>query len=81
MNAPREDDIITNSDESERLPDENPEPLEGIKKEERDIILPNPEEKKQEKRDTVITNKDAANTNPKDDQPETDTNNNSPAPL
>ena len=43
MEAPREDDIITNSDESERLPDENPEPLEGVKKEEHDIIDSEPE--------------------------------------
>ena len=43
MEAPREDDIITNSDESERLPDENPEPLEGVKKEEHDILDPEPE--------------------------------------
>ncbi|MBX0333986.1 hypothetical protein K3G39_12135 [Pontibacter sp. HSC-14F20] len=43
METPREDDIITNSDESERLPDENPEPLEGVKKEERDIIDAEPE--------------------------------------
>ncbi|PKV62585.1 hypothetical protein [Pontibacter ramchanderi] len=43
METPREDDIITNSDESERLPDENPEPLEGVKKEERDILDPEPE--------------------------------------
>ncbi|MCP2045707.1 hypothetical protein [Pontibacter sp. HSC-36F09] len=43
METPREDDIITNSDESERLPDENPEPLEGVKKEEHDILDSEPE--------------------------------------
>lgn len=43
MEIPREDDIITNSDESERLPDENPEPLEGVKKEEHDILDAEPE--------------------------------------
>ncbi|MDO6392358.1 hypothetical protein Q4E40_19645 [Pontibacter sp. BT731] len=43
METPREDDIITNSDESERLPDENPEPLEGVKKEEHDILDAEPE--------------------------------------
>ncbi|MHC2990069.1 hypothetical protein OB13_00110 [Pontibacter sp. HJ8] len=47
METPREDDIITNSDESERLPDENPEPLEGVKKEERDILDPEPEGKEE----------------------------------
>jgi hypothetical protein len=81
MNTPREEDIITNSDESKRLPDENPEPLEGMKKEERDIVVPEPEEKK-EKGKAAITNQDAANTHPKDgDQPETNTDNNSPTPL
>ena len=34
MEMPKEDDIITNADESKRLPDENPEPLEGVKKDE-----------------------------------------------
>ncbi len=34
METPKEDDIITNADESKRLPDENPEPLEGVKKDE-----------------------------------------------
>ncbi|GAB3534591.1 hypothetical protein GCM10027443_21980 [Pontibacter brevis] len=38
MEAPKEDDFITNSDESKRLPDENPEPLTGIKKDETDIM-------------------------------------------
>jgi hypothetical protein len=47
MKTPREDDIITNSDESERLPDENPEPLKGMKKEERDIIDTEPEGKEE----------------------------------
>lgn len=36
MEAPREDDFITNSDESKVVPDENPEPLEGIKTDEPD---------------------------------------------
>lgn len=43
MKTPREDDYITNSEESERLPEENPEPLEGLKKEEHDILDPEPE--------------------------------------
>lgn len=30
--TPKQDDHITNSDESKRLPDENPEPLTGTKK-------------------------------------------------
>jgi hypothetical protein len=34
METPQEDDIITNADEGKRLPDENPEPLEGVKKDE-----------------------------------------------
>ncbi|WP_276498763.1 hypothetical protein [Pontibacter litorisediminis] len=34
MESPKEDDIITNSDESKRLPDENPEPLTGTKMDE-----------------------------------------------
>lgn len=34
MENPKEEDIITNADESKRLPDENPEPLEGVKKDE-----------------------------------------------
>ena len=38
MEVPKEDDIITNADESKRLPDENPEPLTGTKKEEVDIL-------------------------------------------
>ena len=38
MEAPKEEDIITNADESKRLPDENPEPLTGTKKEEVDIL-------------------------------------------
>ena len=28
---PIDDDIVTNSDENKRLPDDNPEPLEGVK--------------------------------------------------
>jgi hypothetical protein len=43
METPREDDYITNSEESERLPEENPEPLEGLKKEEHDILDSEPE--------------------------------------
>jgi len=38
MEAPKDDSIITNSDESKRLPDESPEPLTGMKKEEVDIL-------------------------------------------
>ncbi|WP_439880531.1 hypothetical protein ACSX1A_15395 [Pontibacter sp. MBLB2868] len=38
METPKEDDIITNADESKRLPDENPEPLLGTKKKEVDIM-------------------------------------------
>ncbi|MBC5994808.1 hypothetical protein [Pontibacter cellulosilyticus] len=34
MENPKEDDIITNADEGKRLPDENPEPLKGVKKDE-----------------------------------------------
>jgi len=37
MQTPQDKDIITNADESKRLPDENPEPLKGIKKEGVDI--------------------------------------------
>ncbi|WP_242923780.1 hypothetical protein [Pontibacter liquoris] len=37
METPKEDDFITNADESKRLPDENPEPLTGVKKQEVDI--------------------------------------------
>lgn len=36
--TPKEDDIITNADEGKRLPDENPEPLTGTKKQEVDIL-------------------------------------------
>lgn len=43
METPRDDDFITNSEESERLPDENPEPLESTKTEEHDILDPEPE--------------------------------------
>lgn len=38
MQTPREDDFITNSDESRRLPDQNPEPLEGTKTEESTLL-------------------------------------------
>jgi hypothetical protein len=52
MQALPEDDIITNSDESRRLPDENPEPLEGVKQEESNLIEEKPEvEKKEGKQD------------------------------
>ena len=37
METPKDDDIITNADEGKRLPEENPEPLEGVKKEEQEI--------------------------------------------
>lgn len=37
METPKDDDIITNADEGKRLPDENPEPLEGVKKDEQEI--------------------------------------------
>ena len=40
METPKEDDMITNADESKRLPDENPEPLEGVKKDEVEIKQP-----------------------------------------
>lgn len=40
METPKEDDIITNADESKRLPDENPEPLESVKKDELEIKQP-----------------------------------------
>ncbi|MCJ8164712.1 hypothetical protein MKJ04_07645 [Pontibacter sp. E15-1] len=38
MDTPKDEDIITNADESKRLPEENPEPLTGHKKEETDIL-------------------------------------------
>lgn len=38
METPKNDEIITNADESRRLPDENPEPLTHMKKAETDII-------------------------------------------
>ncbi|MFD2512784.1 hypothetical protein ACFSRY_02790 [Pontibacter locisalis] len=38
METPKDDDFITNADESKRLPDENPEPLTGVKKKEVDIM-------------------------------------------
>lgn len=44
METPKEDDIITNADESKRLPDENPEPLEGVKKDEVEIKYPKTED-------------------------------------
>ncbi|MDX5482867.1 MAG: hypothetical protein LPK07_14400 [Hymenobacteraceae bacterium] len=55
MKTPKEEDIITNADESKRLPDENPEPLKGAQKEEVDIERPEeggntPPKKEQESR-------------------------------
>ncbi|MCX2741308.1 hypothetical protein [Pontibacter anaerobius] len=47
MGTPKEDDIITNADESKRLPDENPEPLKGVKKEESEILDNEPEGKEE----------------------------------
>ena len=38
MSIPQEDDIITNADESRKLPEENPEPLAGTKKEESNLL-------------------------------------------
>ena len=37
---PKEEDIITNADESKKLPDENPEPLTETKKDETEIKAP-----------------------------------------
>ena len=36
-NQPDDKDQITNSDESKKLPDDNPEPLEGIKTDDLDL--------------------------------------------
>lgn len=47
MQNPKEDDFITNSDESKRLPDENPEPLTGVKKEQTDFLDSEPEGKEE----------------------------------
>ncbi|MEJ8803627.1 hypothetical protein [Pontibacter sp. H249] len=47
MEMPKDDDIITNADESKKLPDENPEPLTGTKKKETDIIDNEPEGKEE----------------------------------
>jgi hypothetical protein len=47
MKTPKEDDIITNSDESRRLPDEAPEPLTGTKMESHDILDNEPEGKEE----------------------------------
>jgi hypothetical protein len=44
METPKEDDIITNADEGKRLPDENPEPLKGVKKDELEIRTPKSED-------------------------------------
>ena len=46
-----EDDIITNSDEGRRLPDSNSEPLEGVKKEESNLLKAEP--KAEKKKGTV----------------------------
>ena len=40
FNKPDDKDQITNADESKRLPDDNPEPLEGVKTDDLDL---NPE--------------------------------------
>ncbi|GHA67110.1 hypothetical protein [Pontibacter akesuensis] len=45
--TPRQDDFITNSDESRRLPDDNPEPLTGIKKRKVDSFDKEPEGKEE----------------------------------
>ena len=37
LNNPDDKDQITNSDESNKLPDDNPEPLEGIKTDDLDL--------------------------------------------
>lgn len=56
MHTPPEDGIITNSDESRRLPDENPEPLEGIKKEESNLLEAEPKPEKKENKTDKKTN-------------------------
>ncbi|WP_187270210.1 hypothetical protein [Pontibacter qinzhouensis] len=43
MGTPRDDDFVTNSDESKVVPDENPEPLEGTKTDEPDTSTTAPE--------------------------------------
>ncbi|WP_114782192.1 hypothetical protein [Botryobacter ruber] len=47
MRTPRENDFITNSDESKVVPDENPEPLKGTKTDEPDTT-PDEQDKKEE---------------------------------
>jgi len=47
METPKEEDIITNEDESKRLPDENPEILTGTKMEDHDILDNEPEGKEE----------------------------------
>lgn len=42
---PLGDDIVTNSDENKRLPDDNPEPLEGVKMDHLDTEEEGKEEK------------------------------------
>lgn len=62
MKDPKEDDIITNADESKRLPDENPEPLEGVKKDETEIksvdIMDNEYEGKEEAGNVAAKNEE-----------------------
>lgn len=62
MKDPKEDDIITNADEGKRLPDENPEPLEGTKKDEVETrsvdILDNEYEGKEEAGNVAATNEE-----------------------
>ncbi|WP_187264493.1 hypothetical protein [Pontibacter beigongshangensis] len=52
MEAPRDDDFITNSDESKVVPDDNPEPLEGIKTDEPDKTADNNSGNKSEESST-----------------------------
>ena len=47
METPKEEDIITNADESKRLPDETPEILTGTKMENHDILDNEPEGKEE----------------------------------
>lgn len=48
-----EDDIITNSDESRKLPDSNPEPLGNIKKEESNLLKAEPEAEKKKNKEVI----------------------------
>ncbi len=63
MYTPKEENIITNSDESRRLPDENPEPLEGMKKEESNLLEA---EQKKKEGNTTSTNADTNGSNKKE---------------